>query len=76
MNSTLHAAILAGFALIAAPAMGQTKWDMPTPYSDGMFQTVNVRAFVEDVKKTTGGKLDITVHSNASLVKMPEMKRA
>jgi TRAP-type C4-dicarboxylate transport system substrate-binding protein len=76
MNSTLNAAILAGFALITVPAMAQTKWDMPTPYSDGTFQTVNVRAFVEDVKKTTGGKLDITVHSNASLVKMPEMKRA
>lgn len=63
-------------AALAMPAFAQTKWNMPTPYSDGTFQTVNVRAFVEDVKSATAGKLDITVHSNASLVKMPEMKRA
>lgn len=69
-------ALGAGLALVATTAFAQTKWDMPTPYSDGTFQTVNVRAFVEDVSRTTGGKLDITVHSNASLVKMPEMKRA
>jgi len=69
-------ALGAVFALTAGAASAQTKWDMPTPYSDGTFQTKNVREFVEDVTKSTGGKLAITVHSNASLVKMPEMKRA
>lgn len=69
-------ALGAAFALSASAAVAQTKWDMPTPYSDGTFQTVNVRSFVEDVTKSSGGKLAITVHSNASLVKMPEMKRA
>ena len=34
----------------------QTKWDMPTPYSDGEFHTINVRQFAEDVKKASGGK--------------------
>ena len=67
---------LAAGCLVAAPAIAQTKWDMPTPYSDGTFQTKNVREFVADIAKATGGKLAITVHSNASLVKMPEMKRA
>jgi TRAP-type C4-dicarboxylate transport system substrate-binding protein len=63
--------------LAASAASAQTiKWDMPTPYSDGTFQTVNVRAFVADVKTATNGRLDITVHSNASLVRMPEMRRA
>ena len=66
----------AGAALMATPALAQVKWDMPTPYSDGTFQTVNTREFVADVDKSSGGKLLITVHSNASLVKMPEMKRA
>ena len=37
-------------------AQAQTKWDMPTPYSDGEFHTRNVRAFVEDVQKESGGK--------------------
>ncbi len=55
-------------------AAAQTKWDMPTPYGDGTFHTKNVRSFAEDVKKATGGKLDITVHSAGSLVKHPEIK--
>ncbi len=59
---------------LATGAAAQTKWDMPTPYGDGTFHTKNVRAFAEDVKKATGGKLDITVHSAGSLVKHPEIK--
>jgi TRAP-type C4-dicarboxylate transport system substrate-binding protein len=74
---TLVAAALG--AAIAASAAGhvaaQTKWDMPTPYADGNFHTQNVRAFAAEVEKATGGKLTITVHSNASLLKLPEIKR-
>src|SRR5688500_20312932 len=71
-------ALLAAVALgaLTAAAHAQTKWDMPTPYSDGEFHTVNVRQFVEDVKKATGGKLEIVVHSNGSLIKHPDMLRA
>jgi TRAP-type transport system periplasmic protein len=54
----------------------QVKWDMPTGYSDGTFQTQNVRQFASEVDKATAGKLAITVHSNGSLIKMPEMRRA
>jgi TRAP-type C4-dicarboxylate transport system substrate-binding protein len=72
----LKLAIAATAIAIAVPALGQVKWDMPTPYSDGTFQTQNVRAFVDDVQKASGGKIQIAVHSNASLVKMPEMRRA
>jgi TRAP-type C4-dicarboxylate transport system substrate-binding protein len=63
-------------AAISAAAHAQTKWDMPTPYSDGEFHTRNVAAFVEDVKKATGGKLEIQVHSNGSLIKHPDILRA
>ena len=52
------------------------KWDMPTPYSDGEFHTRNVVMFVDDAKKATGGKLDIVVHSNGSLIKHPDILRA
>lgn len=76
MNMMLRMTAAAGFAALATGAFAQTKWDMPTGYSDGTFQTVNVRAFVEEVTKLSGNKLAITVHSNGSLVKMPEMKRA
>jgi TRAP-type C4-dicarboxylate transport system substrate-binding protein len=57
-------------------AQAQTKWDMPTPYSDGEFHTKNVVAFVDDVKKATGNKLEILVHSNCSLIKHPDILRA
>ncbi len=62
--------------LLAAGAQAQTKWDMPTPYSDGEFHTRNVKAFAEDVKKNTGGAIDITVHANGSLIKHPDILRA
>jgi TRAP-type C4-dicarboxylate transport system substrate-binding protein len=61
---------------LAGASQAQTKWDMPTPYSDGEFHTINVRQFAEDVKKATGGQLDINVHSNGSLIKHPDMLRA
>jgi TRAP-type transport system periplasmic protein len=71
---------LAGLAIAAslssfAPASAQVKWDMPTPYPDGSFHTQNVRQFAADVKAATAGRVDIVVHSNASLLKMPEIKR-
>ena len=69
--------IVAAAALaVCALASAQTKWDMPTPYADGEFHTRNVRQFVEDVQKATGGKLEIQVHSNGSLIKHPDMLRA
>jgi len=63
-------------AALAAAAHAQTKWDMPTPYSDGEFHTRNVVSFADDVKKATGGKLEIQVHSNGSLIKHPDILRA
>src|SRR5688572_7306472 len=75
MRLNFVAAALAASAL-ASTAQAQTKWDMPTPYSDGEFHTINVRQFAEDVKKATGGQIDINVHSNGSLIKHPDMLRA
>ena len=62
--------------LVSGSAFAQTKWDMPTPYSEGEFHTRNVKQFVEDVKKNTGGALDINVHSNGSLIKHPDILRS
>ena len=62
--------------LFAAGAQAQTKWDMPTPYSEGEFHTRNVKLFVDDVKNATGGRLEIVVHSNGSLIKHPDILRA
>jgi TRAP-type C4-dicarboxylate transport system substrate-binding protein len=66
---------IAALALSGA-ASAQTKWDLPTPYSDGEFHTRNVKLFAEDVKKNTQGAIDITVHSNQSLIKHADVLRA
>ena len=66
--------VLAGS--LAGAASAQTKWDMPTPYPDGTFQTKNVIQFAADVDKATSGSLKIQVHSAGSLIKHPEIKRA
>ncbi|MGO1749018.1 MAG: TRAP transporter substrate-binding protein [Marinobacter sp.] len=53
-----------------------TDWDMPTPYGDSNFHTVNIQQFADDVREATGGELDITVHSSGSLIKHPEIKNS
>lgn len=72
--------IAAAFAVpalaFATGAAAQTKWDLATAYADTEFQTRNVRMFADDLKKLSGGKLDITVHSAGSLIKNPELKRS
>jgi TRAP-type C4-dicarboxylate transport system substrate-binding protein len=72
----LNAAVAAMAAAFCASAIAQTKWDMPTPYAPTNFHTENVVQFANDVDKATAGKVKITVHSNASLFKAPEIKRA
>jgi TRAP-type C4-dicarboxylate transport system substrate-binding protein len=71
-------ALLAALAAagLATAAQAQTKWDMPTPYADGEFHTVNIKQFVEDVKKASGGQIEINVHANGSLIKLPDIMRA
>lgn len=68
--------VFAASLVLASAASAQTKWDMPTPYADGEFHTVNIKEFVGEVKKATGGKLDINVHPNQSLIKHPDTLRA
>jgi TRAP-type transport system periplasmic protein len=77
MNKRLAKLLVAVAAVTAlAPAVAQTKWDLPTGYSGGSFQTENVQLFANDVDKATTGKLKITLHANGSLYKANEIKRA
>lgn len=72
----LNAAALTVLAALAPAAFAQTKWDLPSAYPPANFHTENLNQFAADVDKASGGKLKITVHSNASLFKAPEIKRA
>ncbi len=60
----------------AITAQAQTKWNLPAAYPATNYHTENLIWFADEVKKATGGKLEITVHPGASLFKAPEIKRA
>lgn len=61
---------------IATPVSAQTKWNLPAAYPANNYHSENLVWFADEVRKTTDGKLDITVHAGASLFKAPEIKRA
>jgi TRAP-type C4-dicarboxylate transport system substrate-binding protein len=60
----------------AGPAAAQTKWNLPAAYPATNYHSENLVWFAEEVKKATGGKLEIIVHPGAALFKAPEIKRA
>lgn len=61
---------------LATAAQADTQWDMPTPYGDRTFHTVNIREFADDVRERTGGELDISVHANGALIGHAEIKNS
>ena len=69
-------ALATALSALTLPAAAQTAWDMPTPYGDTVFHTMNIMQFADDVREATGGQLDITVHSAGSLFGHPEIKDA
>ena len=69
-------ALAAGLTLAAGPALAQTKWNLPAAYPAANYHSENLVWFADEIKKATGGKLEITVHPGASLFKAPEIKRA
>jgi TRAP-type transport system periplasmic protein len=70
------AALVVSVLLAPLCAAAQTKWDLPAGYAPTNFHTENLVQFAADVDQHSAGKLKITVHSNASLFKAPEIKRA
>jgi len=75
LGLTVAAGALAAVTGIA-PVAHAGSWDMPTPYPDKTFHTVNIAAFAKDVEAATGGKLKIKVHSAGSLFRQKEIKNA
>lgn len=57
-------------------AMAQKKWDMASAFVPSNFHVANLIEFASDVEKNTQGKLRINLHTNSSLFKLNEIKRA
>jgi len=78
MNLTRRSALAAGLAAPFLPrgaAAQATRWQVATPYPDGNFHTRNLRQFTQDIEQASGGRLGITLHTNGSLLAMPQIKR-
>jgi TRAP-type C4-dicarboxylate transport system substrate-binding protein len=76
--SALAVAVVLAMAAImtAAPAAAQTKWILPSAYPADNFHSENLAAFAKDMAEATGGRLAITVYSNASLFPATAIKSA
>lgn len=70
------ASIIGCTALCVAQSAAAVSWQMATGYPDSSFQTQNTYWFAKAVEEATHGEVKISVHSNATLVTIPEMKRA
>jgi TRAP-type C4-dicarboxylate transport system substrate-binding protein len=70
------AVIAATVAALAAVSARAVTWDMPTPYPDNNFHTLNIKAFADEVRAATKGEVDIRVHANGSLIKHEDIKNA
>lgn len=75
---TLQASLVAlGATLaLATGAAAQTQWTMASGYPENNFLTQNLRKWVEEVEKGSGGKLKIALHTNDSLIKLDSIKSA
>jgi TRAP-type C4-dicarboxylate transport system substrate-binding protein len=72
---TLLAATGIAAALFTTSAFAE-KWNLPVRSNERNYFTRNILQFADEVKKGTGGKVEIVVHPEDSLVKQPEVKRA
>lgn len=72
---TLLAATGIAAALFTNSAFAE-KWNLPVRSNERNYFTRNILQFADEVKKGTGGKVEIVVHPEDSLVKQPEVKRA
>ncbi|SFP88806.1 TRAP transporter substrate-binding protein [Enterovibrio norvegicus] len=73
---TLLPAMVVSFSALTASSTIAAQWHMPTPYGDANLPTKIAYDFAEQIKQSTGGDIDIIVHSGASLMKHPEIPRA
>ncbi len=75
MRWMLAPAVVAGLTLMAGPVAAEV-WNLPSGYNENNYHTKNLNWFADEVRAATGGEIDIVVHPAASLIKLPEIKRA
>ena len=63
------------FGTFAFASSAAERWDMPSGFPDNNFHTKNIQEFIAKIKQGTK-ELDFTVHTNQSLFKLQDSKKA
>jgi TRAP-type C4-dicarboxylate transport system substrate-binding protein len=71
----VFAALVVSALCLPLAARAET-WNLPSGYNENNYHTKNLVWFGDQVREATGGEIDIVVHPGASLIKLPEIKRA
>ena len=75
MNAPKLVAAAIGVSVLASAGLAQTNISIATAYQDTNFHTQNIAQFASDVEEMTNGEVTFTLHTGASLLKMPEIMR-
>lgn len=75
-GNLLPAALLAWGLFLPVPGAADEKWDMATPFPDSSFHTQNIRWFAAELHRASSPRLELLIHSDSSLFKLPEIKTA
>lgn len=73
-NLVFTAALVAAVG-VSTPSLAE-KWDMPVRSNERNYMTVNIKEFVDDVEKASGGDIEIVLHPEDSLIRQPDVPRA
>lgn len=76
MTRRRFGAAAAAIACAAIPsARAQSAMVLASGYPEQNYHTRTLRWFADEVRRRTGGAAEITIHSNGSLLRLPEIKR-
>lgn len=70
------AALAASMFVASATYASAEQWNLPSGYNENNYHTKNLGWFADQVREATNGEIDIVLHPGASLIKLPEIKRA
>lgn len=76
LGKSLIPALLTGALMLPALPAQASKLKMASGYPDANYLTQTVREFIADAGERSGGTLEIDLHNNETLVKLPQMMRA
>ncbi len=81
MNNRANSSLISAIAVTTLVAVGSMTayaetWNMPVPYGDNNFHTLNHVEFGKQLERATNGEITIKVHPSGSLFKHGEIKNA